>query len=357
MHNRPYIEVAGEADRICRSDPDNNSITVLGAGSWGTALALLLARNGLKVTLWGHQQTHMDQLHKDRSNERYLPQSAFPDNLSVTSDLAVAASCNHTVLIVVPSRSFRETLQAIAPLIGDITRVAWATKGIELSSGKLLHIVAREELGKGRDFAFISGPTFAREVANDQPTAATVASENESFAMELASMLHGPAFRAYTTTDMIGAQLGGAIKNVLAIAVGMAEGLGFGANARSALITRGLAEMMPLGLALGARPETLMGLAGVGDLILTCTDNQSRNRRFGLGVGKGLPFDDVIRSIGQEIEGIDASAGIYRLAQQHGVEMPITEQVYKVLHEGLTPREAAHNLLMREQKPENKLRG
>ena len=331
----------------------NKNITVLGAGSWGTALALLLARNGLQVTLWGHQQTHIDQMHKDRSNDRYLPQSPFPGNLAVTSDLAAAVSGSHTVLVVVPSRVFREILQAIAPLISASTRVVWATKGIELSSGKFLHTVARELLGNERDLAFIAGPSFAKEVANDQPTAATVASENESFAMELASMLHSPAFRAYTTTDMIGAQLGGATKNVLAIAVGMAEGLGFGANARSALITRGLAEMMRLGMALGAKPETLVGLAGVGDLILTCTDNQSRNRRFGLGIGKGLSIAEVVLSIDQEIEGVDASAGIYRLAQKHGVEMPITEQVYKVLHEGLSPKDAAHNLLIREQKPEN----
>jgi glycerol-3-phosphate dehydrogenase (NAD(P)+) len=336
---------------------ENKNITVLGAGSWGTALALLLARNGLLVTLWGHQQEHIDQLRKNRCNNRYLPQSPFPDNLAVTADLAEAVSGSRTVLIVIPSRVFRQTLQAIAPLVGNSTRIAWATKGIELPSGKLLHVVAQELLGNARDLAFISGPTFAREVANFQPTAATVASANESFARELASMLHSPTFRAYTTTDMIGAQLGGATKNVLAIAVGMAEGLGFGANARSALITRGLAEMMRLGLSMGAKPETLMGLAGVGDLILTCTDNQSRNRRFGLGIGKGLSFDEVVQSIDQEIEGIDASAGIYRLAQNHGVEMPITEQVYKVLYEGLAPKDAAHNLLIRELKPENHTSG
>lgn len=333
--------------------PAAKNITVLGAGSWGTALALLLARNGQQVTLWGHQPQHIDRLHLDRSNDRYLPQSPFPDNLHVTSNLAEAVTGCDTVLVVVPSRAFRETLLAIRPFIKDSTRIAWATKGIELSSGKLLHMVVRELLGEDRVLAFISGPTFAKEVAKDQPSAATIASENQAYADELVGMLHSPAFRAYTTTDLIGAQLGGATKNVLAIAVGMAEGLGFGANARSALITRGLAEMMRLGLALGGKPETLMGLAGVGDLILTSTDNQSRNRRFGLGIGKGLSFAEVASSIGQEIEGVEASAGIYRLAQNYGVDMPITEQVYKVLHENLTPAEAAQNLLIRIPKPEH----
>jgi len=328
-------------------------ISVLGAGSWGTALALLLARNGHEARLWGHDPKHIEALAKDRRNLRYLPDAPFPDNLAVTAELAEAARGDAILLIVVPSHAFRDLLPKLRPLLGAAPKIAWATKGLEGRSGKLLHEVVAETLGPGTSAAVLSGPTFAGEVATDQPTAITVASPDRDFAGELAGLLHNQHFRAYTTDDIIGVQLGGATKNVLAIAAGMADGLGFGANARAALITRGLAEMMRLGLALGGRPETLMGLAGVGDLILTCTDNQSRNRRFGLGLGKGLPRDEVVAQIGQEIEGVATAAVIHRLAQAHGVDMPITEQTYRILHEGLPPAEAVRNLLLREPKTES----
>jgi glycerol-3-phosphate dehydrogenase (NAD(P)+) len=291
-------------------------------------------------------------MRQDRQNLRYLPHAMFPDNLAVTADLAEAAACPIR-LIAVPSHAFRDLLHTLQAHLPETAKIAWATKGLETRSGKLLHEVVEDILGPGTAAAVLSGPTFAGEVAADQPTAITVASQDREFAKEMAEMLHNRHFRAYTTDDLIGVQLGGATKNVLAIAAGMADGLGFGANARAALITRGLAEMMRLGLAMGGRPETLMGLAGVGDLILTCTDNQSRNRRFGLGLGKGLSREEVAAQIGQEIEGVATAAAVHRLAQTHGVDMPITEQTYRILHEGLPPAEAVHNLLLREPKTES----
>lgn len=330
----------------------NTSVSVLGAGSWGTALALLLARNGCDVNLWGHHPQHMTSLATTRRNQRYLPDVEFPANLSVTADLGQAVAAASIILIAVPSHAFRDLLLKIMPQLAPGVRIAWATKGLETHTGRLLHEVLTEILGAGISHAVLSGPSFAGEVAANQPTAITVASSQPAFAKEMAGLLHNIHFRAYTSEDIIGVQLGGATKNVLAIATGVADGLGFGANARAALMTRGLAEMVRLGLALGGKMETFMGLAGVGDLILTCTDNQSRNRRFGLGLGKGLKRDEVVREIGQEIEGIATSATIHRLAQAHGIEMPITEQTYRILNEGLPPADAVTNLLIRELKPE-----
>ncbi len=330
-----------------------STVSVLGAGSWGTALALLLARNGHPVRLWGHDPQHIAALRQDRRNRRYLPQAPFPDHLAITADLEVAATDCDIFLIAVPSHAFRDLLPKLQSHLGTPPKIAWATKGLECHSGKMLHEVVAEILGSGTPAAVLSGPTFAGEVASDQPTAITVASSNREFAGEMAGLLRNRHFRAYTTEDVIGVQLGGATKNVLAIAAGMADGLGFGANARAALITRGLAEMMRLGLALGGKPETLMGLAGVGDLILTCTDNQSRNRRFGLGLGKGLAKEDVTAQIGQEIEGVVTAGIIHRMAKAQGVDMPITEQVYLILNAGLPPAEAVRNLLLREPKTES----
>jgi len=327
-------------------------ITVFGAGSWGTALALVLARNGHDLLLWGHQRDHMAALLRSRTNERYLPGIHFPENLRVTHDLGLAASHASLWLIAVPSHAFRSQISQLKPLFTPGTRVAWATKGLELESGLPLHQVVAEQLGTETPAAVLSGPTFAGEVAQGQPTAITVASRSKVFADDLIRLLHNPKFRAYTSPDVMGVELGGAIKNVLAIAAGMADGLGYGANARAALITRGLAEMIRLGTTLGGKPETLMGLSGVGDLILTSTDNQSRNRRFGVGLGRGLDPGSVIQSIGQEIEGIPTARIVYQLAKRHRIDMPITEQIYRILYEGLPPREAVNNLLLREPKPE-----
>jgi glycerol-3-phosphate dehydrogenase (NAD(P)+) len=328
------------------------NVSVLGAGSWGTALAILLARNGHETLLWGHDPRQVARLQADRCNLRYLPDAPFPDALRLSPDLGEACRHADIQLVVVPSHAFLDLLTRLKPLLPPACAIAWATKGLEPGGGRLLHEVAAAVLRPATPTAILSGPTFAGEVAAGLPTAITVASEHSEFAETLADLLHNDRFRAYTSTDIVGVQLGGATKNVLAIAAGVADGLGFGANARAALITRGLAEMMRLGITLGGRPETLMGLAGVGDLILTCTDNQSRNRRYGLGLGRGERPEDVAAAIGQEIEGIATAKIVRHLAVQHGVDMPITEQTYRVLYEGLPPAEAVHQLLLREPKAE-----
>ena len=331
------------------------NVTVFGAGSWGTALAILLARNGHRVLLWGHHERHMAALAEDRNNRRYLPDTGFPETLSTTADLPAAAQFSSLWVVAVPSHAFRQLLETLRPHCSPEGRIAWATKGLELETGKPLHRVVGDVLGPAIPAAVLSGPTFAGEVAAGQPTAMTVASENIAFAGELVRLLHNDRFRAYSSPDIVGVELGGAIKNVLAIAAGVADGLGYGANARAALITRGLAEMMRLGTTLGGRPDTLMGLSGVGDLILTCTDNQSRNRRFGVGIGQGRDRQAVTDEIGQEIEGIPTAKIVHALAQRHAIDMPITEQTYRILYEALPPAEAVTNLLLRDPKPETSL--
>lgn len=331
----------------------DDTIAVLGAGSWGTALAIQLARNDTRTLLWGRNQDAMAAMANNNSNERYLPGIKFPESVIPTSDLDEVMEQANEILIVIPSHAFRDILKTIAPRLKDNIPVAWGTKGLEPGSRKLLHQVVAEELPDNHPTAVISGPTFAREVALGLPTAVTVASHNPEVADYFARRLHGAMFRAYTSSDVIGVEIGGAAKNVLAIAAGIADGLGFGANARAAIITRGLAELMRLGSTLGAHHETFMGLAGLGDLVLTCTDNQSRNRRVGLGLGKGGSLDEVIESIGQAVEGVKSAPEIYQLSREQGVEMPITEQVYKVLYENETPQDAVEALLHRELRAEN----
>lgn len=325
---------------------------VLGAGSWGTALAVLLARNGQPTTLWGRDAAQMAQMAASGCNQRYLPGIHLPSKLSVSHDLSAAAAAARDFLLVVPSHAFRATLEQIKPFLQPDSRLLWATKGFEPDSGMLLHQIAADVLGTQYPLAVISGPTFAAEVAKGLPTAVTIASPASDFAGELALRLRSASFRAYTSDDMTGVEVGGAVKNVLAIAAGISDGLGFGANARAALITRGLTEVMRLGVALGGQRETLMGLAGLGDLVLTCTDDQSRNRRFGLALGRGDELAAAQRSIGQVVEGASAAREARRLAQGNGIEMPITEQVYQVLYHGRPPREAVSLLLQRELKSE-----
>ena len=327
-------------------------IAVLGAGSWGTALAILLARNGHAVRLWGNEPTVIAELQRDRCNTRFLPDAPFPERVTAHSGLQTALADAADILVAVPSHAFREVLTLLAAHIDTVQRIIWATKGLEMASGKLLHQVAGEVLPPGTPLALISGPTFAREVAAGLPTAATVAASDLDSAEYFADRLRGKTFRAYTSTDMIGVELGGALKNVLAIAAGISDGLGFGANARAALITRGLAEMIRLGEALGGQRETFMGLAGVGDLVLTCTDDQSRNRRMGLALGRGLSRADAHKTIDQVVEGVDTAREIHKLGKQHNVDLPITEQVYRVLYEDLDPHAAVQTLLAREPKTE-----
>ena len=326
-------------------------LAVLGAGSWGTALAIQLARNGARVALWGHDADEITALQRDRENRHYLPGVALPDRLQPTADLGEAVGDADEVLIVVPSHAFAAVCTRLATLRPTLRTLSWATKGFDPGSGHLLSEVAAEAL-PGCSLAVVSGPTFANEVARGLPTAITVAANDALHAERVAGYLHGQNFRAYTSDDLVGVQVGGASKNVMAIAAGISDGLGFGANARAALITRGLHEIMRLGLALGGRPETFMGLAGLGDLALTCTDNQSRNRRMGLALARGLSIDAARQEIGQEVEGVGTAREVHAIAQRLDVEMPITEQTYGVLYQGLDPSAAVRNLLSREAKSE-----
>lgn len=327
-------------------------IAVLGAGSWGTALAILLARNGRPTVLWGRDAHHMAHVSAERHNARYLPGIVFPESLQVSADLTQTAHIAHDILLVVPSQALRALVEQLAPLMSAGHRLAWATKGLEAGSAKLPHEIVAERLGRRIPTAVISGPTFARQVAAGLPAAVTLACVFPEFATALAASLHGDSFRVYTSDDVTGVELGGAVKNVLAIAAGIADGLDCGANTRAALITRGLAEMMRLGEALGGRRETFMGLAGLGDLVLTCTDDESRNRRLGLALGRGQGLADALRAIGQVVEGVQTAREVLRLAAKAGVEMPICEQVYRVLYDHVSAREAVQALLAREQKPE-----
>ena len=327
-------------------------IAVLGAGSWGTAIAISLTRDGRPAILWGRDVDHMALLDSERCNSRYLPEIPLPEALQISSNLEQTIRSASDIVVVVPSHAFRSMLESIAPLLSQDQRIAWATKGFESGSGKLLHEVVQDVYGSDKAIAVISGPTFAKEVAKGLPTAVTVASNNTSFANYLADRLHAATFRVYTSDDIVGVEVGGAVENVLAIAAGVADGLNFGANARTALITRGLAEIMRLGDALGGQRETFMGLAGLGDLVLTCTDNQSRNRRLGLGLGKGESLETALAAIDQVVEGVQTAREVNELAISHAVDMPISHEVYRILYEGEKPRDAVHALLSREQKSE-----
>ncbi|PZO09880.1 MAG: glycerol-3-phosphate dehydrogenase [Lysobacteraceae bacterium] len=331
---------------------DKPSIAVLGTGSWGTALASLIARNGYRTTIWGRDADQVGSINSVHENTRYLPGIPLPESLVATGDLARAVSGADLVLVVTPSHAFAQTLHALAPLRRAHAGVAWATKGFEPGSGRFLHEVAAQMLGEAVPLAVVTGPSFAKEVAQGLPTAVTVHSDDEAFNGLVADALHGPTFRAYTGNDMLGAELGGAMKNVLAVATGVADGMQLGLNARAGLITRGLNEMLRLNVALGGRAETLMGLAGLGDLVLTCTGDLSRNRRLGLALGRGQSIKEAVAAIGQVVESVQTADEVMRLADRHGIELPISHLVHRVLHEEITPAEGLKMLLSREQKPE-----
>jgi len=328
------------------------SVSVLGAGSWGTALAALIARHGHRTVLWGRDAAAIAALDATHENARYLPGITLPDSLRATSDLAAALAGSDLVLVVVPSHAFAETLRALAPHRPAHAGVAWATKGFEPGSGRFLHEVAAEVLGDDVPLAVVTGPSFAKEVAVGLPTALTVHGASPAFAQQVADVLHGPAFRAYTGEDMLGAELGGAMKNVLAVATGVADGMQLGLNARAGIITRGLNEMLRLNTAIGGKAETLMGLAGLGDLVLTCTGDLSRNRRLGLALGRGESIEEAVRKIGQVVESIQTADEVMRQAERHGIELPISAAVQAVLHGDITPAEGLQRLLARDQKPE-----
>ena len=343
---------AATADQVATLTARLRRVAVLGAGSWGTALAALIARHGHDVVLWGRDAAIVEAIDRRHENPRYLPGIALPDSLRGTTDLAAALADADLLLVVVPSHAFTETLRALAPLRPAHAGVAWAAKGFEPGSGRFLHEVAAELLGPDVPLAVVTGPSFAREVASGLPTALTVQGDDADFVQQVADVLHGPEFRAYTGDDIRGAELGGAMKNVLAVATGAADGMGLGLNARTGLITRGLNEMLRLNAAIGGRPETLMGLSGLGDLVLTCTGDLSRNRRLGLALGQGQSLGDAVREIGQVVESVQTADEVMRLADRHGVELPISSNVRDVLHGDITPAEALQRLLSREQKAE-----
>lgn len=327
-------------------------LAILGAGSWGTALALHLSRRGQAVRLWTFDVKHGAELQTEHVNNHYLPGNPFPTSLHPTAQLAVALQDVNDILIAVPSVGFRDTVTHLKPLLKPSMRIAWATKGLDESTGQLLHEVIAEILGKNYSSAVLAGPSFASEVALQQPTAVVIASQDQVFAHDLLARFNTPLFRVYLSSDVPGVEIGGAVKNVLAIATGISDGMGFGSNARCALITRGLAEMMRLGSALGGHFETFTGLAGLGDLILTCTDDQSRNRRFGLALGKGKNAILAEKEIGQVVEGKRNAELVVQLAHKNKVEMPIVEAVWQILQGKLTAKQAMQDLLTRATKTE-----
>ena len=329
------------------SDLAHAPVAVLGAGSWGTALAIQFARAGHPTRLWSRGADDVVSLRTRRQNARYLPGAEFPDAIEVHGDLDAAVRDAVAIIIAVPSHALRSLLTQLKPLLARDARLAWATKGFELDTGKLPHQVAYDVLGDRYPVAVLSGPTFAREVGAGLPTAMTIASPDEDFALALATSLHASNFRAYTSTDIVGVEVGGAVKNVLAVGAGLCDGLGFGANTRIALITRGLSEVVRLGVALGARTETFMGLAGLGDLVLTCTDNQSRNRRFGLALAAGKSVREALADIGQVVEGYSAARAVHEVARREHVDMPIVHGIYRILYENEPAKDVVRNLMTR----------
>ena len=327
------------------------TVAVLGAGSWGTALAALLCGNGVATRLWGRDAGTLAHIAAGRRNPRYLPDLELPGDLACVPDLAEAVRGVDLALVAVPSHAFRQMLDEVAPLLPSDAGYAWATKGFEPGTGRFLHELVAERLPTTPS-AVVTGPSFAREVAAGMPTAVTVHSGDDAFARRVAELLHNHTFRAYTGNDMLGAELGGAMKNVLAVATGVADGMELGLNARAGLITRGMNEMLRLGAALGARPQTLMGLAGLGDLVLTCTGQLSRNYRFGYALGRGVPLQQALTDIGQVVEGAVTADEVVRLARRHDLDLPISQHVQAVLRGDMTPTDALHSLLARERKPE-----
>lgn len=335
---------------------NKTDIAVLGAGSWGTALSLLVSQSHGSVTLWSSKDSHASQIENTRTNEKYLPGIDLSKNITVTSDLEHALHAKR-IIIAVPSHGFRDLLVKISNILKvkqTKSIICWGTKGFEPKTSSLLKDVFDEVLGEQATPTTVSGPSFALEVAQSLPTALTVAGKNFEDASVVADWFRNSRTRVYTSKDMLGVQICGAIKNVIAIAVGISDGLGFGANAKAALITRGLAEMSRFGIAMGADIDTFTGLTGVGDLILTCTDDQSRNRRIGLSIGKGKKLKDAVLAIHQEAEGINTTRELHKKSRALGIDMPICEQVYNVLYDNLKPTLAVEALLAR--KPTNEKR-
>ncbi|CAN1513018.1 GpsA Glycerol-3-phosphate dehydrogenase [Methylophilaceae bacterium] len=329
-------------------------IAVLGAGAWGTALAMNISQRH-NVSLWARNAGHVSGMRKARANPLYLGDFKFNEQLQVEDDLQTTINDADLILSVVPTAGFRSILKDIKSL-GSTLPIIWANKGLEPQSAKLPYEVALEELGNpqvtGQHWGALSGPSFAAELVRGLPTAVTVAATDEAFSNQAALLIHGANLRVYNSTDVIGVSVGGAVKNIMAIAAGISDGMGFGNNARAAMITRGLAEMTRFGVALGAKPETFMGLAGAGDLILTCTGQYSRNREVGLQLASGKSLSDILQGLGHVAEGVNTTAEVMRRAYTMQVDMPITYQVDQVLSHGKSAKDAVVDLLGREQKAE-----
>ncbi|OGV33552.1 MAG: glycerol-3-phosphate dehydrogenase [Legionellales bacterium RIFCSPHIGHO2_12_FULL_35_11] len=322
---------------------------MIGAGSFGTALAIHIAKNGFQTTLWGRDEDHIHEMCATSSNERYLPDIKFPKSMRVSSDLKNTINNADEVILAIPSHAFHHILENIPkPKHG----IAWLTKGIDPSTNQPLSQLVINKWGETFPLCVISGPSFAKEVANGMPTTLVVAGNNSDYINKISQIFRSSSLRCYLSHDIIGVQICGAVKNVLAIACGISDGLNFGANAKSALITRGLLEMRRIGTALGAEAETFMGLAGLGDLVLTCTDNQSRNRRFGIQIGQGKSVADAIKNIGQVVEGAQNSEQIYEISCKLKLELPICHAVYDILKRNKTPKDAAYELMNRPMQDE-----
>ena len=334
------------------ASPDLQPVAVIGAGSWGTTLAQLLADKGVPVHLWVREPEVFAALSRERINHTFLPGVRLSSRIMYTQEFAVALQGVGVALVAVPSHGFREVVRELRPHLEPEAVLLSATKGMEIDSLLTMEGVVREELGPALPYAVISGPSFAREVVQKMPTAVTIASRRREVAHNLQRLFSTPYFRVYTTLEVTGAELGGALKNIFAIGTGILEGMGLGANSRAAVITRGLAELTRLGARLGANPLTLMGLAGLGDLVLTCTSSQSRNFQVGVKLGKGFPLAEILEGMTEVAEGVKTTRAVHLLAQRLGVEMPIVDAVYRILYEGLAPKEAIKKLMARELKDE-----
>ncbi len=331
-----------------------NKVAVVGAGSWGTALALLLARKGCQVILWDFNAEHVAQLAKDRENKRHQPGHLFPDTLQMSAALAECVSGAECVVMVVPSHGYRAVYRDLYPHLEENALVVSAVKGIEIESGLTMTQIMAKEDKNDRNILFgvLSGPSFAAETAEQQPTAVTVAFADAQAAAAVQQLFSTEYFRVYTSSDVIGLEVSGAMKNVIAIAAGISDGLGYGLNTRAALITRGLAEITRLGVAMGGKPQTFAGLGGLGDLVLTCTGNLSRNRTVGLKLGSGLSLEQVLSEMKMVAEGVKTTKSCYHLAEAKQVEMPILEQMYQILYHGKRCQDAVIELFQRELKQE-----
>lgn len=329
------------------------SVGVIGSGAWGTTLARLLAAKGIETTLWEHHPERANTLQEQRENRMFLPGLRFPETLRITSHVAQAVQDKEMLILVTPSQRLRENLRLLAPMLGAETLLVNASKGIEIGTLKrMTEIICEEILGARERTAALSGPNLSREVAEEKPTAAVVAAYTPSVAVRVRSLLTTTHFRVYNSDDVVGVELGGALKNIIAIGAGFNDGMGFGENAKAAFITRGLAEISRLGIAAGANPLTFAGLAGIGDLIATCASPLSRNQQLGRRLAAGEKLDDILASTHAVAEGVFTTRAALQFAERYHVEMPITRQLGLILFEGLDPRKAVPELMMRDPKHE-----